>query len=628
MRGKRSARYRSLGRGIGRSIGRSIGWRWGRGKKGAGPSMTNADGSPMSPTERAQYELSLVGLDLPVSDFARKNSVGPKVYTLGRWRIAFIWFVLVGFLCFLLARLLWIQVLNPDPLIRESDNRIIRSYTYEPARGLITDRNGKFLALSVPVKSVVADAYILNEHKITRNPELVEKIAQLVEMDAAELFQKISNPSNHYVQLNKYVPLNLARELEALDVPGIAISDNYQRYYPTGAINAHIVGMVDYRGHGTYGVEQSFNQFLSAETYKRKVKKDSSNHIIENIAVIEQGKPGGNLTLSVDDRLQTFSYEALQDAVIKHEAETASAVMLDVTTGEVLVMVNYPSFDPNDRSRFDPDFARNRAITDTFEPGSTIKPIVALAALETGEVNWSETFDTRPYLVNGKMIRDSHKMSSGQLLDIIKYSSNIGMAHIAQRIGPSPIVQMMERFGLGSSTNSGLVGEVSGNLNSGRPYWSEIDKATLGYGYGILVTAVQMASAYATLANYGAHLPVSILRTVQPPSYAQVANVNEIRRMHTALETVVEQGSGRRAAINRYRIAGKTGTAHIARGGEYVEDYVASFAGFAPISNPRFALVVVVRKPRGNYYGSSVAAPVFSDIMTRALQLYNIPPDK
>ena len=345
--------------------------------------------------------------------------------------------------------------------------------------------------------------------------------------------------------------------------------------------------------------------------------------------MIEQGKEGGNLALSVDDRLQTFSYEALQDAVIQHDAETASAVMLDATTGEILVMVNYPSFDPNDRLHFDPSAARNRAITDTFEPGSTIKPIVALAALETGEVNWTDTFDTRPYIVNGKMIRDSHRMdNTSQLLDIIKYSSNIGMAHIAQRVGPSPIVQMLERFGFGARTNSGFAGEAYGNLHTDRTFWSEIDKATLGFGYGITVTALQMASAYATLANYGARLPVSILRTTKQPSYVQVANINEIRRMHTALETVVEQGSGKKAAINRYRIAGKTGTAHIASAGGYAEDYVASFVGFAPISNPRFVLVVVVYKPKGNYFGSSVAAPVFSDIMTRALQLYNIPPDK
>ncbi|MBU3844129.1 MAG: hypothetical protein H9847_04555 [Candidatus Anaerobiospirillum pullicola] len=550
-------------------------------------------------------------------------------YALSRFRLTIVWFVVLLSVCFLVGRLLWIQVLHPERLIAEADNRIVRNYSYEPARGLITDRNGKILALSVPVKSIFADAKAMNEGKVIYDPELLRKIATILDIEPQELFDKVKNPSRRHVRLKQYLPLDKARELSALDVPGLIISDNYQRYYPTGEINAHLVGILNANGDGVYGVEQSFNQHLSAQASKKQARKDLSGHVIENISVLEKGKPGGNLVLSIDDRLQTFAYGALQDTVIKHEAAAGSLVMMDVKTGEVLVMVNYPSFDPNDRSVFDSEAARNRAITDTFEPGSTIKPIVALAALETGEVTWTETFDTRPYYVNNKIIRDSHRMDTGTLLDIIKHSSNIGMAHISQRVGPEYILQMLERFGFGSSTNSGLIGEVNGNINSSRTFWSELDKATLGFGYGITVTALQMASAYSTMANYGARLPVSILRTVDTPHYAQVANINEIRRMHTALETVVSQGSGGRAAIDRYRIAGKTGTAHIVRDGSYVDDYVSSFAGFAPLSNPRFALIAVVFSPQqGSYYGGAVSAPVFRDVMTRALQLYNIPPDK
>ena len=550
-------------------------------------------------------------------------------YALSRFRLTIVWLVVLLSVCFLVGRLLWIQVLHPERLIAEADNRIVRNYSYEPARGLITDRNGKILALSVPVKSIFADAKAMNDGKVIYDPELLRKIATILDIEPQELFDKVKNPSRRHVRLKQYLPLDKARELSALDVPGLIISDNYQRYYPTGEINAHLVGILNANGDGVYGVEQSFNQHLSAQASKKQARKDLSGHVIENISVLEKGKPGGNLVLSIDDRLQTFAYGALQDTVIKHEAAAGSLVMMDVKTGEVLVMVNYPSFDPNDRSVFDSEAARNRAITDTFEPGSTIKPIVALAALETGEVTWTETFDTRPYYVNNKIIRDSHRMDTGTLLDIIKYSSNIGMAHISQRVGPEYILQMLERFGFGSSTNSGLIGEVNGNINSSRTFWSELDKATLGFGYGITVTALQMASAYSTMANYGARLPVSILRTVDTPHYAQVANINEIRRMHTALETVVSQGSGGRAAIDRYRIAGKTGTAHIVRDGSYVDDYVSSFAGFAPLSNPRFALIAVVFSPQqGSYYGGAVSAPVFRDVMTRALQLYNIPPDK
>lgn len=550
-------------------------------------------------------------------------------FALSRFRLVIVWLVILCAITFLVSRLLWIQILHPERLIKEGNNRVIRNYSYEPARGLITDRNGKILALSVPVKSVYANAYTMNEKKVNHNPELMRKIAAILDINPEDLFARVQNPERRHVRLKQYLPLNKAQELAKLDVPGISITDNYQRYYPTGEINAHLVGILNGEGRGVYGVEQSFNQFLSAEASSKVAKKDLSGNIIENVKVVDKGKPGGNLVLSIDDRLQTFAFSALSDAVHQHEAAAASAVMLDVKTGEVLVMVNYPSFDPNDRSVFDSDNARNRIITDTFEPGSTIKPIVALAGLESGLVSWTERIDTKPYVVNGKKIRDSHAMDSGTLADIIKYSSNIGMAHIAQRVGPAHILNMLERFGFGSSTNSGLTGELHGNINSGRTFWSEIDKATIGFGYGITVTSLQLASAYATLANYGARIPVSILRSVETPQYAQVANVNEIRRMHTALETVVSGGgSGKRAAIDRYRIAGKTGTAHIARGGGYVDDYVASFAGFAPISNPRFVLVVVVFSPQvGSYFGGSVSGPVFRDIMTRALQLYNIPPD-
>lgn len=550
-------------------------------------------------------------------------------FKLSKFRLFLVWSVVLISMGFLMGRLLWIQVLYPERLIKEGNSRVIRNYMYEPARGLITDRNGKILALSVPVKTIYADAYEMNSKKVTHDPELLRKIAKILEIEPTELFEKISNPRRRHVRLKQYLPIQNAMELKKLKVPGIEISDNYQRYYPTGEINAHLVGILNSDGKGVYGVEQSFNQYLSAEASTKMAKKDLDGHIIENIRVVDKGKAGGNLVLSVDDRLQTFAFGALQETVTQHQAMAASAVMMDVKTGEVLVMVNYPSFDPNDRSVFDSEKARNRTMIDNFEPGSTIKPIIALAGLESGKVTWNEVFDTRPYFVNGKKIRDSHAMDKGTLADIIKYSSNTGMAHIAQRIGPMQCLQMLERFGFGSSTNSGLMGESSGNLNATRKFWSEIDKATLGFGYGLMVTSLQLVSAYSTLANYGAKVPVSILRTTAPPQYAQVANVNEIRRIHTVLETVVSQGSGGRAAIDRYRIAGKTGTAHIARGGSYVDDYVSSFVGFAPLSNPRFALSVVVFSPReGSYYGGAVSGPVFRDIMSRALQLYNIAPDR
>lgn len=557
------------------------------------------------------------------------SSESSDAYLLSNFRISIIWLIIMGIIALLVGRLLWIQVLHPERLVKEGNNRIIRSYTYEPARGLITDRNGKILALSVPVKSIYANPEEMNEKKVTHDPELLRTIAEIINITPQELFDKVKNSSRRHVRLKQYLPINKAQELAKLNVPGISITNNYQRYYPTGAVNAQIVGILSGEGNGVYGVEKSFNEFLSSESMSKKAKKDLSGHIIEDLGVVDHGKTGGNLVLSIDDRLQSFAYEALEQTVNKHGADWSSAVMMDVKTGEVLAMTTYPSFDPNDRSYFDSNNARNRTITDVFEPGSTIKPFVALAGLESKQVKWTEVFDTRSYRVNDKFITDTKKVDKSTLSEVIKNSSNTGMAQISQRIGPQMVLSMLERFGFGSSTNSGLSGEVQGNINSSRTFWSELDKATLGYGYGLNVTSLQLASAYATLANYGARIPVSILRQVKKPSYSQVANVNEIRRMHSVLETVVSQGSGGKAAINRYRIAGKTGTAHIAKKGGYADEYVASFVGFAPISNPRFVLSVVVFNPQtGSHFGGAVSGPPFHYIMTRALQLYNIPPDK
>ena len=598
-----------------------------KGGRGANARRQGRQGQSFNNSLSVSNEVSALNKEVDLAEGSEQGS--SQYYKLTFFRITIIWMVIFASISLLVGRLMWIQIINPERLIKEGESRTIRHYVNEPARGLITDRNGKILALSVPSKSVVADAKILNDKKVTHNAELLRKIASILEIDPKELFDKISNEERRYVRLKQYLMLNKARELERLDVPGLTISDNYQRYYTTGPVNAHLVGFVNSEGNGVYGIEASFNEFLSSSPSKVKAKKDLEGHVIENLGVVKEGKVGGNLVLSVDDRLQTFAYEALEKTVNKFQAEYASAVMMDVKTGEVMAMVNFPSFDPNDRSVFNASLARNRTITDTFEPGSTIKPIIALGALESGMVTWNETFDTHPYVVNGKRITDSHKMDSGKLFDILEHSSNIGMAHIGQRIGQGPMVSMLERFGFGSNTNSGLAGEVNGNIYANRTFWSEIDKATFAYGYGLTVTSLQLASSYATLANYGAKVPVSILRTVETPKYQQVANITEIRRMHTALKGVVDRGSGRRAAITRYNIAGKTGTAHIARDGTYANEYVSSFVGFGPLSDPRFAVVIVVFRPQAvSYFGGAVTGMAFNEIMTKALQLYNIPPDK
>ena len=557
------------------------------------------------------------------------DSKGTGRLQLSMTRIVIVWFFLIATTAVIVSRLLWIQVLHPEKLIAEGNMRVLRSYHYEPPRGLITDRNGRILAISIPVKTVIADPKRLTEEGFYNDPKNIEKVSAILEIKKDVLIKKIENRTKRYALLKNYLDPEKAKELKAISKKGFILEDTYLRRYPTGEANASLVGIINGDGVGVYGVEQSFNSYLTSTKTTNLARKDIYNHIFENIATVKQGTAGGNLILSIDNRLQNYAYQSLKKVVEENEADSGSAVLIDVISGEVLAMVNAPSFDPNNRKTFDSSNAKNRAVTDIFEPGSTMKPIVALSPLEAKTTNWSEVFDTRPFIVDGKMVRDSHAMSQGTILDIIKYSSNTGMAHISMRTGPQKILSTLQEFGFGSKTQSGLVGESSGKLNEHRAFWSEIDKATLGFGYGIAVTNLQLTSAYATLANGGLKVPVSILRLSKLPTPTLVASPKQVALMKQALETVVSDGTGGKAAIDRYRVAGKTGTAKIASVGGYGKYYMSTFAGFAPISKPRFALVVNVNAPKaGKFYGGVVSGPVFREVMSRALQLYNIKPDK
>lgn len=551
------------------------------------------------------------------------------LFRTGVIRMAVVWLLVAACASFITGRLLWIQVLHPEKLVAAGNARVVRSYHYEPPRGLITDRNGEILAISVPVQTVDADPKVLHESGVWDDESKMNAAAAILGLTPKELKLKTQDPKRRFVHLKHYLEEEDAAKLKQVGGDGILLHDSYRRTYPAGAECAQLVGILNGEGEGVYGVEQSFNRYLTSSASARVANKDRYDRIIENVEVIKSGTAGGNLMLSIDSRLQNYAYEKLAQAVTENQADNGTAVLMNVKTGEVLTMVSYPSFDPNERSSFDSTNARDRTVTDIFEPGSTVKPIVALAALEAKATSWSKIYDTRPFKVDGKMVRDSHSMDSGSLLDIIKYSSNTGMAHISMAMGPQKSIAMLRNFGFGSRTESGLIGESDGRLNDNRKFWSEIDVATLGFGYGIAVTNLQLASAYATLANGGRRLPVSILRLSKVPSAIQAADETEVRRMQTALETVVAEGTGGKAAISRYRVAGKTGTAKMAVHGGYGNSYIGTFAGFAPLSNPQFAMVVVIKNPKaGSFYGGVVSGPVFRDVMSRALQLYNVPPDR
>ncbi|MGN0915140.1 MAG: peptidoglycan D,D-transpeptidase FtsI family protein [Succinivibrio sp.] len=548
---------------------------------------------------------------------------------IGSFRIVLGCILLIVMLSFIVGQLLYIQIIHPERLIAAGNDLVLRHYKTQLPRGLITDRNGKILAISVPVKTVDADPKFLHEEGVYADKKAMQRIAEILDIDLDVLYKKVEKRNRRFVHLKRYLSVEKAEELKKITKNGLILTDTYSRRYPTGEVNAPLIGILNGDGDGVYGVEQSFNRYLTSTKTVTKAKKDKYNHIVENLGTVEKGTLGGNLILSVDQRLQTVAYQSLLECVKENDADSGTAVLIDIKTGEILSMVSAPSFDPNDRKHFDSQNAKNRTVTDIFEPGSTMKPIVALAALEAGQTSWNEVFDTRPFIVDGKMVRDSHAMESGTLKDIIQYSSNTGMARISMRLGPEKIMDMLERFGFGDKTSSGLVGESSGKLNANRRFWAEIDKATLGFGYGVAVTTLQLTSAYATLANGGRRMPVSILRIKNPPKSVQLTSKAQVKYMQNALETVVDAGTGGKAAIDRYKVAGKTGTAKIASAGGYGKFYMSTFAGFAPISDPRFALVVVISAPKaGKFYGGVVSGPVFREVMSKALQVYNIKPDR
>ncbi|ACQ92148.1 Peptidoglycan glycosyltransferase [Tolumonas auensis DSM 9187] len=544
------------------------------------------------------------------------------------WRfMLLLGFILVGFTG-LVARTAWIQIIQPDRLRQEGDMRSLRTTADPSDRGMVTDRNGEQLAVSVPVQAVWADPKEIHAADGLKNTAAWMALADVLGLDMRKLTSSVADPKRRFVYLQRQITPAVADYIVKLKLPGVHLRRETRRYYPSGEISAHLVGNTNIDGSGIEGVERAFNDWLSSTPSEYKIRKDRQGRVIENIGIVKEGKKANDLVLSIDQRLQSIAYRSLKYATEVNKATSGSLVLMDVVTGEVLAMVNTPSYNPNNREQYQSFRARNRAVTDTYEPGSTVKPIVAMSALEHGVTSWKEVLDTRPFSIGGKVVTDSHRMASGGLFDILKYSSNIGMAHLALRMQPQWITSKFEEFGLGQDSGTGLMGESSGMIPL-RSRWSKIELATLGFGYGLRVTPLQLTAAYAALANKGIRKPVSVLKVSQSPKGERIIDPLIAEQVIHALESVVEEGgTGGKAAVPGYRIAGKTGTAKVATAGGYGKDYVGTFVGFAPVSNPRFAMVVIINEPHGtSYYGGSVAGPTFAEVMSSALQLYNVPPD-
>ena len=538
-----------------------------------------------------------------------------------------------GVLLLGVAALVWrmgdLNLNQRDFLQGQGDARYLRTVAIPAHRGMITDRNGEPLAISTPVESVWA-----NPQELAQARQSWPKLARLLDMSADELEQQLARRMDReFVYLRRHVKPELAEQVMALRIPGVALQPEYRRYYPMGEVVAHVVGFTNIDDAGQEGVELMMDERLRGTPGSKRVIKDRLGRIVENVESISEPRPGDDIQLSIDRRVQYLAYRELKAAVQRHHAKAGSAVVLDVTSGEVLAMVNQPAYNPNNRSDLSSARFRNRAVTDVFEPGSTMKPFTISAALESGRFRPTTPIDTSPGMLRlgGFTIRDSHDYGLIDVSTVIQKSSNVGASRIALALEPQRLWDMLSRFGFGYDTGSGFPGEAAGLLNAYQD-WREVQRATISYGYGLSVTPLQLASAYATLAADGKQRPISFFKLDRDdlPRARQVLEPRMARQVREMLERVVRDGgTGTRAKVAGYRVAGKTGTVRKASSGGYTEEhYLSLFAGMAPASRPRLAMVVVVDHPDdGEYYGGVIAAPVFSRVMEGALRLLDVAPD-
>jgi len=546
---------------------------------------------------------------------------------VGGWRFWVVGAVLTLCGVALLARAVYLQVIDQDFLARQGDARILRDVKLSANRGMVLDRNGEPLAVSTPVDTVWADPRKLSQH-----PQDFAKLAQALDRDKQWLARRVtSNLDREFVYLVRHMrPLDAAK-VKALGIPGVDTLREYRRYYPAGEVTGHLLGFTNVDDVGQEGLELAFDQWLGGQPGIKRVMRDREGRTIEDIERIKAPRPGQDLRTSIDLRVQYLAYRALKQAVQENQAHGGSVVVLDIQTGEVLAMVNQPAFNPNDREQYLPSRYRNRATNDFFEPGSSIKPFVVAAGMKTGRFHSDTLIETGPgtLRVGIKTVKDKHNLGTIDVRTVLEKSSNVGIVKIALTLKPQEMWTTLRDLGLGSVTGSGFPGESAGIL-TGYEHWRSIGQATMSYGYGLSVTPLQLAQAYAVLGAGGIRRPVSLRRVDVPPEGERVMDEAVARELVQMMESVVSaEGTARRAAVMGYRVSGKTGTAWKAADGGYNSTkYIAVFGGVVPASNPRLAALVVVDEPSaGRFYGGDVAAPVFAEVMSGALRLLAIPPD-
>ncbi|MEW8626025.1 MAG: penicillin-binding protein 2 [Candidatus Thiodiazotropha sp.] len=539
-------------------------------------------------------------------------------------------YTVLGVLALAYASLIWQsvdrQVFETAFLQEQGERRYLRTMKVSASRGMITDRNGEPLSISTPVKSVVA-----NPRVVKSDNQTIGALATILDLNPDRLRRQLSSDRS-FVYLKRRINPDQAEKVAALEIKGLDLLSEYRRFYPSGEVMSHIVGFTNIDDQGQEGMELAYDQWLSGTPGAKRVIKDGSGRVVNQVENIQSPAPGKDLTLSIDRRLQFLAYRELKAAVAKHRARSGSVVILDAQNGEILAMVNSPAYNPNDLQDRRSSKLRNRTVTDVFEPGSTIKPFAVAAAMEQGKFRPTTPIDVSPgYMKVGRyLVRDHRNYGMIDVATVLRKSSNVGASKIALSMPPETLWQLYTKLGFGVSPESLFPGESSGRL----PHfsdWSSFEQATLSFGYGLSVTPLQLARAYAVLANDGERLPVSLLKLEEQPAGERVLRQSTARSVVSMLESVVTRdGSAPLAAVPGYRVAGKTGTAKKSVAGGYAEDkYLSLFVGMAPATRPRLVMAVFIDEPRGEeYYGGAVAGPVFSKVMSGALRLMNIPPDK
>ncbi len=544
-----------------------------------------------------------------------------------RWRAGVVLMVFAFAAVILLARAVQLQVTERDFYAEQGGDRQQRVQTIAADRGKITDRHGEPLAISVAMHAVWIDPKMIASH-----PEAVDRLAGLLDQPAAELQRRVrENGARRFLYVARQVRPSLAEAVRAARLPGVGLKREYKRFYPTADVTAPLLGFSNIDDEGLAGIELSFDRLLAGTPGKRRILKDGDGREIVDLGVIKDARPGRDLALSIDRRLQYLAYRELSRAVEEHDALGGSATLMNVATGEVLAMASAPSFNPNNRASIDPSVTRNHAVVDQFEPGSTVKPFTVAAALASGRWQPADTLDTAPGYrrVGGFTIHDHRNYGTLDMTGLLEKSSNVGASMLAEDIGAQPIWNVYRGLGFGQVTGVGFPGEAPGSLSLWRD-WRVADTAAHSYGYGLAVTPLQLATAYVALANGGQYVTPSLLRLDDPPETRPVFEPEVADRVVGMLRSVVSPtGTAPEATVTGFQVAGKTGTVRrLGEDGYSRTDYNTVFAGMAPASDPRLALVVVLHRPTaGKVYAGDVAAPVFQRVMSGALRMLNIRPD-